>query len=430
MLPSLYVAASMPDWVDTRIVDEDVEPVDFDIDADLVGVSFMTYNAPRAYEIADRFRNEKGKPVIVGGYHPTLMPDEASRHADAVCVGDAEQNVPRMMEDFRNGNLQGVYDLPPDSLAGLPVPDRSLIRRRDYAPVDVVQATRGCPYRCSFCSIAAFHQYRFRKRPVPEVVEELETLGRYILFMDDSLVGDREYAMELFSAMVPLGKRWFSQCNLGIAHDPELLGLAARSGCRGLFVGFESLSQGNLRSWRKGSNLAKDYLQTVENLHRVGIAVFAAFVFGADHDTPEVFPQTLRFLLEANVESLQATRLTPFPGTPLFQQMQEEGRIIDKDWSHYDFAHVVFAPMHMSPETLHGGVAWVLREFYGRRNVSRRIWRGLRYLSPDTILRGVAPLNLGYRHRLSVDGTFPLGSSFDGPGKEDAATGSESRWSH
>lgn len=412
MLPSLYVAAAMPAYVDTKIVDEDVEPIDFDIDADLIGISFMTFNAPRAYEIADRFRLEKGKPVVMGGYHPTLMPEEASQHADAVCVGDAEPNVPLMMEDFRRGSLQRFYRDPPASLEGLPIPDRTLIRRRDYAPVDVLQATRGCPHRCSFCSIASFHQYRFRKRPVAEVIDELRTLGRYVLFMDDSLIGDHEYARELFSAMVPLGRRWFSQCGVGIAHDPKLLELAARSGCRGLFVGFESLSEENLRSWRKGSNLAKDYAATVDGLHNAGIAVFAGFVFGADHDTEDVFPRTLEFLLDANVETLQATRLTPFPGTPLFDEMERDGRIVDRDWSHYDFAHVVFEPAHMSRDTLHGGVAWILREFYRRRRVGRRVWRSLGYLTPDTILRGVAPLNLGYRLRLSTDGTFSLGSSF------------------
>jgi len=412
MLPSLYVAASMPPYVETRIIDEDVEPIDYDTDADLIGISFMTYNAPRAYAIADRFRQEKGKTVIFGGYHPTLSPEEAIQHADAICVGDAEPNVPLMIEDFAAGRLKSFYRNEFNSLAGLPFPNRELIRRQDYAPIDVIQATRGCHHRCSFCSISAFHHYRFRTRPVEEVIEELKTLGRNILFMDDNLTGDRSYAKELFSRMIPLGKRWFSQCGVGITLDEELLQLAARSGCGGLFIGFESLSQNNLRAWKKRGNVGKDYLAAVEKLHQAGIAVFAGFVFGDDNDTLDVFPRTLEFLLDANIECLQATRLTPFPGTPLFDQMDKEERILDRDWSHYDFGHVVFEPAHMRMEELDSGVAWVQKHFYGRRRIARRAWRSLRYLDSDLILRAVLPLNLGYRRKMDVDGTFRRGAAF------------------
>jgi radical SAM superfamily enzyme YgiQ (UPF0313 family) len=416
MLSSLSVAASMPPYVETEIVDEDVETIDFDTDADLIGISFMTYNAPRAYEIAARFRGEKGKPVIFGGYHPTFMPEEAIQHADAVCIGEAENNVPRMMEDFMAGELKPFYRSEPVKLAGLPIPGRDLIRKKDYAPVDVLQATRGCHYRCSFCSVAAFHRYQLRTRPVAEVIDELKTLGSHVLFMDDNIVGNREYAKELFSEMIPLGKRWFSQGGMGIADDEELLRLAARSGCRGLFVGFESLSQQNLRSWKKQSNLSKDYLAAVRKLHAVGIGVVAGFVFGSDDDTPDVFERTLEFLLEANVEALQATRLTPFPGTPLFEEMDRQGRILDKDWSHYDFDHVVFEPLHMGREMLDAGVGWVLRQFYARRQVAWRVWHSLRYLSPVVVVGGVVPLNLGYRHRLAMVGTFQRGDAFVPPG--------------
>jgi radical SAM superfamily enzyme YgiQ (UPF0313 family) len=415
MLPSLYVAASMPPYVDTQILDEDIEPIDFDSDADLIGLSFMTYNAPRAYEIADKFRYEKGKTIILGGYHPTLLPEEAIQHADAVCIGDAEPNVPSMVEDFTAGRLKPFYSSEPISLKDLPIPNRNLIRKRNYAPVDVIQATRGCHYRCSFCSIAAFHHYRFRTRPVEEVIEELKTLGTNILFMDDNLTGDRNYAKELFSRMIPLKKRWFSQCGIGITDDEEMLQLASRSGCGGLFVGFESLSQANLREWKKQVNVGKKYLTAVRKLHQVGIAVFAGFVFGYDDDTRDVFPRTLEFLLEANIECLQATRLTPFPGTPLFDEMERQGRILDKEWSHYDFGHVVFEPTHMSREELDNGVAWVQRQFYGPRRIARRAWQDLRYLDPGLILRAILPLNLGYRRKMAADGTFGRGAAFIHP---------------
>jgi radical SAM superfamily enzyme YgiQ (UPF0313 family) len=413
MLTSLYVAASMPPWVETRIIDEDLEPIDYEIDADLIGISFMTFNAPRAYAIADRFRNRCGKKVIVGGYHPTLMPSEAIQHADSVCIGDAEPNVPRMIEDFASGRLKPFYRSEPIPLEGLPWPRRDLIRKRDYAPLDVVQATRGCYQKCTFCSVAAFHQSRFRTRPIEEIIGELQTLGPNILFMDDSLMCDRNYAKELFSAMIPLGKHWFSQCGISVAEDEELLRLASRSGCRGLFIGFESLSQECLRSWKKHMNLRKDYIEAVRQLHELGILVYAGFVFGADGDTSEVFPRTLKFLQEANIECLQATRMTPFPGTPLFEEMDRQGRILDKDWSHYDFGHVVFQPANMSQETLDNGVAWVQRHFYSRRQIARRVLRSSGYLDPSVLLRAMLPINLGYRRKMTVDGTFRRGAEYN-----------------
>ncbi len=417
MLPSLSVAASMPPYVETQIIDEEVEPINFETDADLIGISFMTYNAPRAYEIADRFRNEKGKPVIVGGYHSSFLPEEAIQHADAVCIGDAEPNVPHMIEDFMNGALKPFYHSQADSLVGLPIPSRHLIDRKNYAPVNVIQATRGCPYRCSFCSVAAFHHYRLRTRPVEEVIDELRGLGRYILFMDDNLIGDPDYAKDLFAAMIPLRKFWFSQCSTRIASDAELLDLASRSGCHGLFIGFESFSQLGLRSWKKYVNVGKDYLDVVQKLHALGIAVFAGFVLGSDSETPDVFEQTLQFLLEANVDLLQATRLTPFPGTPLFDEMDRQGRIFDRDWSHYDFTHVVFEPTHMSCATLDIGVAWVRREFYTRSHIMGRLWRSLSYLPPLGVLSGLVPLNLGYAARHRAGGDFQRGAAFVPPVK-------------
>lgn len=412
MLSSLYVAASMPAYVETKIVDEDVEPIDFEADADIIGISFMTYNAPRAYEIADRFRIEKGKPVIFGGYHPTFMPEEAIQHADAVCLGEAEGNVPSMMEDLVAGRLQQFYCSQPVELVGLPRPNPALIRKRAYAPVDVLQATRGCHYQCSFCSVAAFHRYHFRTRPVGEVIDELKSLRRLVLFIDDNIIANREYAQELFTEMIPLKKRWLSQCSMLIAEDEELLHLAARSGCLGLFVGFETLSEAGLRAWKKKTNLGRDYLAVVRRLHTAGIGVCAGFVFGGDDDAPDVFERTLEFLLEANVESLQATRLTPFPGTPLYAELDRQGRIFDTDWSHYDFNHVVFEPQHMSRETLDIGVAWVWWQFHTRRRIARRIWGSLHYLDPVSVLGGVLPLNLGWRYRLSTDGNFQRGAAF------------------
>jgi radical SAM superfamily enzyme YgiQ (UPF0313 family) len=414
MLTSLSVAAAMPANVETQIIDEDVEPVDFDTEADLVGISFMTFNAPRAYEIADIFRKKK-KPVVFGGYHPSFMPEEAVEHADAVCVGEAEKNAPVMIQDYMEGRLRPLYKGWCENLQGLSIPDRTLIRKSAYIEADVMQATRGCPYKCRFCSVAAFNRYRFRIRPIDEVLMELGSLGKNVIFMDDNIVGNADYARELFAKMIPLKKHWFSQCSIRIAYDDELLKLAADSGCSGLFIGFESLSQDNLDAVKKNFNRAEDYIRIVQKIHSVGIAVFAGFAFGLDCDKPSIFEKTLDFLDRAKIDSLQATNWTPFPGTPLFEEMDSQGRIFDKDWSHYDFAHVVFEPSHMSPRMLKTGTDWVQSQFYSRKSISRRLWRAFGYLPPWLVLKAVAPLNFSYRIRHRACGTFERGKSHHAP---------------
>jgi len=414
VLPCLYVAAAAPGWVKTRIVDEDTERIDFDAAVDIVGLSFMTLSAPRAYEIADRFRR-RGVPVIMGGFHPTVCPEDALRHADAVCVGDAENKMERIMEDALHGRLQPIYDGSPPDLADIPVPDRRLLGRFGRGVIDTILATRGCPYRCTFCSVTAFHRHTYRARPVEHVVEELRTLRRRVLFVDDNLIANREYALELFAAITPLKKHWYGQCSTGIVNDVRLLEAAAASGCRGMFVGFESLSEPNLAAWRKGFNRPQAYSRVVRKLHQAGIAVYAGIVFGMDNDTPTVFRRTLRFLEESEIDFAAPNVLTPFPGTPLYDEMERDGRILDRDWSRYDFNHAVFEPKHMSAETLERGTCWVRAHFYGRRAVARRIRRSLGYLDLGTVLHAIVPLNLGFRSRMRRTGTMQVGMAYAPP---------------
>ena len=411
MLSSLYVAASMPDNVETKIVDEEVESIDLDTDADIIGISFMTYNAPRAYELGDYFRS-KGKTVIFGGFHPTFKPEESIQHADAICIGESENNIPKIMEDYMAGTLKPFYKSDLVNLENLPEIDRRLIKHKSYLTTDALQATRGCFYKCDFCSVAAFNRYHFRARPVGKVIDELKKLGRQVLFMDDNIALNREYAKELFEAMIPLKKRWFSQCGIGIAEDDELLRLAEKSGCRGLFIGFESLSEKNLKNWNKHVNRRKNYAEITRRIHDHKIGIFAGFVFGSDDDGPDVFENTLDFLLDSNIEVLQSTRLTPFPGTPLYKKMVSDDRIVDKDWSHYDFFHVVHQPCNMSAETLDTGTAWLQKEFYSYKNISRRVIRTFNYLDTETVMKIILPMNLGYRVKLSAYGAFKLGRQF------------------
>jgi radical SAM superfamily enzyme YgiQ (UPF0313 family) len=241
---------------------------------------------------------------------------------------------------------------------------------------------------------------------VEDVVDELRELSRFILFMDDNLTAHRDYALELFSSMIPLKKRWFSQSSVHVAHDPELLELAAASGCRGLFLGLESVCQESLEEWGKPLNRAVDYQRAVKALHSKGIGVVAGVVLGADQDTPKVFDRTLAFLEEAKLDALQATILTPFPGTPLFKSMEEEGRILHRHWEKYDFRHVVFRPERMSVNTLREGHRRVLTRFYSRSSVLKRFLSQIGYLSLPSMFMAAIPVNVSYRRRLTVNRTF------------------------
>jgi radical SAM superfamily enzyme YgiQ (UPF0313 family) len=404
MLSSLYVAAAAPPDVSVEIVDEEIEPVHFETDADLIGISFMTFNAPHAYEIADAFR-KRGKKVMVGGFHPTFMPEEAAQHADAVCIGEAETNVPDMIRDFRTGSLQQFYNNGLADLKGLAIPDRTLIKKEQYAALDAVQATRGCPQRCTFCSISAFFHQQFRPRPVDDVVEEIKPLASHLLFMDDNIIADREYAQELFCKLKPLRKKWFSQCGIAIANDQELLKLASESGCIGLFIGLESIEQSNLESWGKHFCRADDYVRSIQRIHREKIGVVAGIVFGNDGEEMNIFDKTLQFLDKARIDVLQATILTPFPGTSLFAEMNAQGRILTRDWSKYDFNNVVFQPTSMDSQTLKAGHDRVLREFYSWKSIIPRLAREFSYLRASTMIKASIPLNVGYRFRLAGNGT-------------------------
>lgn len=374
LLSLLSVAAETPADVEVSIVDEQVEAIPWDGEFDLAGITCMTAAAPRAYEIARRFR-ERGVPTILGGMHATFLPEEALLHADAVCLGEAEGVWPKIVADARAGRLTGRYASDcPVSLAGLKRPPRQLLDSKRYATLHAVQATRGCPHRCAFCSVSAFHRGSFRCRPIREVVSEVSGLpGRFFLFVDDSLTADPDYAKALFSALTPLGKRWMSQATLNLTDDEGLVRGAAESGCVGLFVGLETFSECNLEGVEKGFNRVEEYRDRIEALHAHGIGVEAGIVFGFETDGPEVFSRTLKVLDELEVDMIQVSALTPLPGTPQFQVLEK--RIIDRDWSHYDYHHAVFMPRCMTAEQLQSGHDWVTREFYRPGQILKRLSR-------------------------------------------------------
>jgi len=400
MLSLLRVAASSPPDVDVRLVDEQVENVPFDPDVDLVGVTCMTALAPRAYEIADAFR-ERGVPVVLGGMHPTFLSEEALRHADAVVAGEAEGVWARVLADVAAGRLGGVYrsDAPPD-LADLPRPPRRLLAARRYGTVHAVQATRGCPHRCDFCAVSAFHGGRFRMRPVEDVLAEVaEIPERFFLFVDDNLTAEREWARHLLHGLASLGKQWVTQSTLEATEDDEIVELAAAAGCVGFFVGLETFSDRNLASARKGFHRVARYREAIRRLHARGIGVEAGIVFGFDGDDAGVFERTLAALDRLEVDAIQVSIRTPLPGTPAHEAMRD--RIFDRNWAHYDFHHVVFEPSRMSAEALQAGHDWVTREFYRPWRIARRLAHWARRPRGLATARYALALNAAYFGRVA-----------------------------
>jgi radical SAM superfamily enzyme YgiQ (UPF0313 family) len=352
-----------------------VEPIDFEEDVDLVGVTGMLMHAPRAYEIARRFRERK-IPVIMGGPHASSLPLEAKEHADAVVIGEAEEVWEGLIKDVKNGCLKPFYRAESFcSMERLPFPRLDLLRKEAYMTINCVQTTRGCPHQCDFCHVTHFFGKTYRCRPVDEVVEEVHRLeGDFIVFIDDNIAGNRRYAKELFTRLKPLKKKWASQASMTLTRDPELLRLAAESGCVSLFIGVESLSSENLNDVNKAFNQAYQLEEAMRALHDHDIMILAGFIFGLDHDDEGVFERTLRFCERNRIELPSFFILTPLPGTALFRRMESEGRLLHKDWSQYNGATVVFKPRLMTEETLQRGFHWACKEAYSWSSILRRVF--------------------------------------------------------
>lgn len=375
------LAALAPPGIEVSLCDEVVQEIDWDEEVDLVALSVITPTAPRAYQVADRFR-ARGVKVVMGGIHPSLLPAEALRHADAVAIGEAEQLWPQIVEDARQGRLKPLYRAAsPPPLQGLPLPRYDLLDSRRYLIPNVVQASRGCPFDCSFCSVSAFSGHTYRLRPLSEVIRDISSLpGRFFLFVDDNLLGNKGYGRRLLRALIPLRRQWVTQASLSVARDEELLDLAAEAGCIGLLIGFESLSQEILEAVGKRANRAEEYKDLIRRIRSRGIGIQGSFVFGFDQDDPSVFGRTAEFVEETQLDAANFCRLTPFPGTRLFSQLQAEGRLLHRDWRYYDREHVVFRPQRMSPQELEEGTLWAYQRIYSIASILRRMppnWRHL-----------------------------------------------------
>ena len=386
------VAALTPPGFEISLTDENVTTVDFEKEVDLVGITALTCTVHRAYQIADAFRT-RGVKVVMGGIHPSVMPEEASQHADAVVVGEAEGIWADVIEDFKANKLRRIYrqDKYP-SLVGLPIPRRDLYAKGAYHFRNTLSATKGCPYSCSFCSVSTIYGRKYRCRPVDEITKEIETLDRskIIGFVDDNIVGNPRFAKELFRALIPYKIKWVAQCSVTIASNDELLKLGADSGCIELLIGFESLSQENLTAVGKKINVVDEYEDVIRKVHAHGIAIHGFFIFGLDADDVDIFERTLYFAQKMRLESAQFAWPVPYPGTTLAEEMDKAGRIVTKDWSQYE-STLVLEPKKMSRETLQQKRDWVWRKFYTLPS----IWRRLGVIRRYSVLLWV--VNLYYR---------------------------------
>ena len=302
------------------------------LDADMVGLTVITGTAPRAYELAGAFR-ARGIAVVLGGPHVTLIPDDARPHADAVVVGYAEDTWPRLLRDLVAGEMSPRYDQAPDlSLANRPRPLRELLPRRCYLTNNVFEASRGCVHNCDLCVVPSAWGRKPYQKPVEDVLDDVRRHGaRRLIFVDLNLIADRDYAVRLFTALVPLRVQWYGLATVLLAKDADLLDLAAKSGCRGLLMGLESISPENLRASRKGLHTPQQFARVVERLHAHGIALQGCFVFGLDGDDPHVFLKTARFAVEAKIDLPRFAIVTPFPNTGLYKRLEAEGRILTRN---------------------------------------------------------------------------------------------------
>ncbi len=384
------LASLTPDYYDIEVIDGQKKDINFDKKYDIVGISCTTRYANWAYEIADEFRR-RGVFVALGGWHPSALPDEAKAHADTVFVGESEDTWPDFLKDFEAGTPKAMY-IPTKSadITNIPHP------RFDIYPKNTefgMIATRGCPYGCKYCAITNMpKRNKFRKRPIKQVIEEIKNMdNKTFSFQDNSLTIDVKYTKDLFKELKELNVNFNAYGNIKIlGQDDELLKLAADAGCFSWFVGFESVSQESLNYVGKQSNKVDEYIYAVRKIHDYGMAVAGGFVLGFDYDTLDIFENTKEFADVSEIDMPDAEVLTPFPGTPIYEQYSRQGRILSRDWSKYDFRHVVFEPKNMTPEELFENTIDLNNEWYKNYNNFKRIWRSLRLgLNPaiSTILQ-------------------------------------------
>ena len=372
------LAALTPSDVEVKILDETIDDIDFNADVDLIGITSMTRNINRAYQIADEFKS-RGKTVIMGGIHVTFCPKEASKHCNAVVIGEAESVLCELLSDFKKGKLKTYYEnkMLPD-LKNIPSPRFDLLNLKKYLiKVFPVQATRGCYFECEFCAVSQFFKGKVRSRPIESVLRDINSIkklgGKRILFVDENIIADHSYAKELFRALIPLNINWMGQTTIHITGDSELLDLASKSGCFFLEIGFETINEDNLRNLVKSKGDINEYVNAIKILRKKKIIIGASMIFGFDYDNDNIFEKTLRFLQTNKIPIFDSYILTPGPGTELLNRLEKEMRITSKDWSRYNGKEIVFKPKQITSKELKLNFWKTARKFYSLTNLCTKV---------------------------------------------------------
>lgn len=412
-LPAALIAGLTPPDVDIRFHDDRMEEIPYDEPTDLVALSIETYTARRAYQIASEYRKRK-VPVVMGGFHATLCPDEAADYAEAVVIGEAEELWPQLIDDFRHGTLKKFYkgeSRPP--LQRLHY-NRGIFRGKRYLPIGLVEAGRGCRFKCDFCAIQQVFASSHTQRPVDELLVELMSLKdkRLIFFVDDNFASDIPQAKEFLRALIPLKLRWVTQMSINAAHDEEFLELLVRSGCKGVLIGFESLNPVTLRAMKKSFNTMRGgYESALAKLRRHRIRIYATFVFGYDEDTPETFTETIAFAKRHRFYITAFNHLTPFPATPLYERLKREGRLLYDRWwldEAYHYNRIPFLPKRMTAEELQHQCLLARRSFYSLPSIARRGFDAVNR-ADGFMFRNFFLINAMHRAEIGLRNYFPLG---------------------
>jgi len=407
-----------PDDVETEFFDDRIELVDFDTQTDLVAISVEIYTARRAYMIADRFR-ARGVTVVLGGYHTTLNPDEASQHADSILVGNAEGVWARMIDDYRHDRLGEKY-MGGASFSSL-LPDRSIFSGKKYSRMGVVETGRGCNHKCEFCAITAFHKAKYHRKPIEDVVRDIEQAQKQgkdlFFFADDNIVADHKYAVDLFKALTPLKIKWTGQGTLTMARNDDLLYWMRKSGCAVILIGYESLNEGNLDQMQKGwSAKLGEMDELTEKIHAAGLSIYATFVCGFDHDSRELYDRTVEFAMKHKFFFAAFNHLLTLPGTDIYARLLGEGKIIrDKWWldSDYRYGDITFTPASFTPKQLTAECRRARKIFYSFPNILRRSGAVLTRARDPILYFYFWYLNLKLQQEVDGKLGLPMGDGLD-----------------